>query len=107
MGRREGEHRLIVRRRGLAAVTLAVLFVAPSFARAAAAPLSLRDAVAFAIEHSSAIAARRATVAADTSNFVQLRANELPSVVGLLQNQQSRSQNTTGSFRCARPFARE
>ncbi len=87
-----------VRVRAIAAFALAALCAAPSLARGAAAPMSLHDAVAYAIDHSSAIASRRATVAADNANLVQLRANELPSVVGTLQNQLNRSQNTSGSF---------
>jgi outer membrane protein TolC len=71
------------------------LVLLPAAARAAA-PLSLHDAVAYALDHSSAIAARRATVAADNATFVRLRAAELPSITGTLENQLARSQNANG-----------
>jgi outer membrane protein TolC len=77
----------------------ALLALAPDAASAAAAPpLDLRAAVAYALDHSSAIAARRATVAADDATFVRLRAAELPSVTGTLENQLARSQNASGNL---------
>ncbi len=87
-----------MRRPGTTALAFAALVAfAPAAARAEA-PLDLRGAVAYALAHSSAIAARRATVAADTAAFVKLRAAELPSVTGTLENQLARSQNSNGSL---------
>ena len=81
-----------------AMLAFATLCVLPRASVADAPPMTLHDAVAYAIDHSSAIAARRATVAADNASLVQLRAAELPSVTGLLQNELNRSENTSGSF---------
>ncbi len=72
--------------------------LAPAAGRAADAPLTLHAAVAYALDHNSAIAARRATVAQDNATFVRLRAAELPSITGMLQSQLDRSQNQNGSL---------
>ncbi len=82
-----------VRRIATLGVLLAML---PAAARASEGPLTLHDAVAYAIDHSSAIAQRRATVAQDNATLVRLRAAELPSITGTLQNQLQRSQNAAG-----------
>jgi len=79
-----------------AASLLAVLLPAAARATASAPPLDLHAAVAYALDHSSAIAQRRATVAQDNATFVRLRAAELPSITGTLQNQLQRSQNAGG-----------
>jgi outer membrane protein len=60
---------------------------------AQAAPLDLRGAVAYALDHSSDIANRRATLASDESVFAKDHANEYPPVTGLLQNTLSKEAN--------------
>jgi outer membrane protein TolC len=82
----------------LAALLALGLATAPVAAPAADAPLTLHDAVAYALDHNSAIAQRRATVAQDDATFVKLRAAELPSVTGTLENQLARSENTNGTL---------
>jgi len=78
---------------GLIATTSAAVAAA---APQPSAPLDLRAAVAYALDHNGAIAQRRATVAQDNAMLVQLRAAELPSITGTLQNQLSRSENAGG-----------
>ena len=78
-----------------AALAGALLAFAPVATRADA-PLDLRGAVAYALDHNSAIAQRRATVAQDNATLVRLRAAELPSITGTLQNQLLRSENASG-----------
>jgi outer membrane protein len=78
------------------ASVLAALLPVAARAAAIAPPLDLHGAVAYALDHSSAIAQRRATVAQDNATFVRVRAAELPSITGTLQNQLQRSQNAGG-----------
>ena len=78
-----------------AALAGALLALVPVATRADA-PLGLRGAVAYALDHNSAIAQRRATVAQDNATLVRLRAAELPSITGTLQNQLLRSENASG-----------
>ncbi len=80
----------------VAASVLAALLPVAARAAAIAPPLDLHGAVAYALDHSSAIAQRRATVAQDNATFVRVRAAELPSITGTLQNQLQRSQNAGG-----------
>jgi outer membrane protein TolC len=86
--------------RSRTAIVALILLVAPQAARAAAPPpsLDLHAAVAFALDHNSGIAQRRATVAQDNATFVRQRAAELPSITGTLQNQLQRSQNASGGI---------
>ncbi len=78
------------------ALVAAALALGPRAGLAAAPPLDLRAAVAYALDHNAAIAQRRATVAQDNATLVRLRAAELPSITGTLQNQLARSQNASG-----------
>jgi outer membrane protein TolC len=87
-----------IHRCAAAAIVTCVVLLPAAAVHAAGAPLDLRATVAYALDHSSAIAARRATVAQDNAMFVRLRAAELPSITGQLQNQLARSENTNGSL---------
>jgi outer membrane protein len=90
-----------------AALVAALLSLAPAGAGATpAAPpvtappaaLDLRGCVAYALAHSPDILARKATVAQDQSQLTQARANELPPITGLLQNQVLKNANTSGAY---------
>jgi outer membrane protein len=89
---------VIAIRRIAAALAFCSALLPPATTGAAPAPLDLRATAAYALDHNSAIAARRATVAQDEATFVRLRAAELPSITGQLQNQLARSENTNGSL---------
>jgi outer membrane protein len=89
----------------LVAVTITTLAVAPLGATASApapsttsAPLDLRGCVAYALDHSATILAKKATVAMDNATFTEMRAAELPPVTGQLQNQLQKSANSQGAF---------
>jgi outer membrane protein TolC len=93
-------------RRLLSGALTAAIFLAPAGAGAqtpaqpAASPsgLDLRGCVAYALGHSPDILSRKATLAQDEEQFTQARANELPPVTGLLQNQVQKSSNTSGAY---------
>jgi outer membrane protein len=67
-------------------------------ARAQSAPLDLRGAVAFALEHSANLASRRATLANDEAQYAKDHSNEYPPVTGLLQNQLQKQSNAASSL---------
>ncbi|GAC1391451.1 MAG: hypothetical protein NVSMB31_08870 [Vulcanimicrobiaceae bacterium] len=79
------------------AVTALFLLISPQIA-AAATPLNLQEAVAYAMAHNSAIAAKTAAVANAQSILTKQRAAELPGITGTLQNQLSRTSNSGGGF---------
>lgn len=81
---------------GVAAV--AAVFFASLYPATAAAPLSLRDAVQYALSHNSTIAAKAALLANAQASFTKERAGELPAINGTLQNQLARSSNAGGQF---------
>jgi outer membrane protein TolC len=84
------------------AALAAAIVLAPIAARAQSrlgpAALDLRGCVAYALAHSPTILTRRATLAQDESAFARARANELPPVTGLLQNQVQKSANSQGAL---------
>lgn len=65
-------------------------------AHAAAAPLGLRAAVAYALAHDPGVLAKRATLAQNEAAYAKQHAAEFPSVAGLLQNQLYKSNGNTG-----------
>lgn len=62
------------------------------------AEMTLADAVAYALGHSTGVAAQRAAVEQARAQYVRAHAQEFPNVSATLQNQQSRSSNYGGSF---------
>jgi outer membrane protein len=63
------------------------------------APLDVRSAVRYALEHNPSIANRRATLANDEAQYAKDHAAEYPPVTGLLQNQLTKQSNgSTGSL---------
>ncbi len=80
-------------------VALALAATGALCAPAYSAPtLSLPDAVAYALAHSSTVASQRATLAEAESSFTRARAQQYPTVLGQLQNQIGRSSNLQGSL---------
>lgn len=67
-------------------------------AAAQAAPLSLGDAVHYALQHSPAIAKQIAVVSQMRAAEVKARSQTLPGVVGQLANSMSKSANYNGSY---------
>ena len=65
---------------------------------AAAETLTLPQAVQVAMAHNSAVLAKEASLVAAESNFTKQRAQEFPTIVGTLENQQERTQNQSGEF---------
>ena len=57
--------------------------------------LDLRQSVQYALVHNANIASRRATLASAEAQFAKDHANEYPSVVGLLENQLAKQNNTS------------
>ncbi|GAC1299266.1 MAG: hypothetical protein NVSMB19_03010 [Vulcanimicrobiaceae bacterium] len=57
-----------------------------------------RGSVAYALGHTPALLAQRATISALDRSFTRARANQFPAMNGELQNQLSRSKNQSGSF---------
>lgn len=57
-----------------------------------------RGAVIYALAHTPALLAQRATISNLDSSFTRARASELPATNGELQNQLSRSKNQSGQF---------
>jgi outer membrane protein len=63
------------------------------------APLDVRSAVRYALEHNPSIASRRATLANDEAQYAKDHAAEYPPVTALLQNQLTKQSNgSTGSL---------
>ena len=83
---------------GAAVVAGALLVAAALPAAAAPAPLDLRAAVRYALDHDPTVLARRATLAQDEADFARLHASEFPQVAGTLQNQLAKSSNASGAF---------
>ena len=82
---------------GAAVVAAAVFVRAPAHAAAApAAPLDLRGAVRYALEHDPTVLARRATLAQDEATYAKNHAAEFPSLAGTLQNQVSKQNGAYG-----------
>ena len=79
-------------------VATAAFFLASFQNATAAAPLSLQDAMRYALAHNSAIAAKAAVVASAEATYTKAHAQELPGVTGTLQNTMARSSNTGGAF---------
>ena len=70
--------------------------VAP--ASAGATPLTLPDAVQYAIAHSPDISKQVAVVSQTQAAYVHARSVELPGVTGSLENQMQKSQNFAGAY---------
>lgn len=62
---------------------------------AGSTPLDLRAALAYALDHNTSIATRRATLANDEAQYAKDHAAEYPPVTGLLQNQLSKQSNAS------------
>ena len=69
--------------------------VRPAGAQSSAAPLDLRAAVAYALDHNPTIASRRATLENDEAQYAKDHAAEYPPVTGLLQNQLAKQSNAS------------
>lgn len=80
------------------AAAVAAFFFASLHPAIAAAPLSLQDAVLYALGHNPTIAGKAATLANAEATFTKARAQELPGINGTLQNQLARSSNAGGQF---------
>lgn len=80
----------------VAAAALAWLAAAP--AQAAVAPLTLADAVRFALAHDPTLLSKRANVSNLVSQWVKQRATEYPTAIGELENQLAKSANASGPF---------
>ena len=61
-------------------------------------PMTLGDAVAYALNHSPTVAAQYANVTAAEHTLAQQRANAFPTVTGMLQNYSSKSANYQGAY---------
>lgn len=81
---------------GISTVLISIILAAP--APAAAAGMTLSEAVSYAIAHSPALERQRAAVAQASAQYVKARGQQYPNVVGTLQNQVLRSANATGGF---------
>ncbi|MDP9024354.1 MAG: TolC family protein [Candidatus Eremiobacteraeota bacterium] len=62
------------------------------------APMTLSDAVSYALDHSPSVAQRRAALAVADDNLAKARGNALPNVVGQLQNTSQKSANYGGAY---------
>jgi outer membrane protein TolC len=81
------------------AARVAMWFVACcAAARAAQAPLDLRNAVQYALDHNPNLASRRATLASDEAQYAKDHAAEYPPVTALLENQVTKQSNVSGSL---------
>ncbi len=65
---------------------------------AAAQPMTLRQAVAYALVHDTAVAEKKSALALAESNFTRQRASEYPPVVASLQNVLAKQNNYAGSL---------
>lgn len=81
----------------VAAATALLGFIAAP-ACAGAAPMTLGEAVSYALAHSPAIAKQTAAVSQARSQYVRSRSETLPGVLGQLQNQMSKSANYAGTY---------
>ena len=79
-----------------AAFFATVLFAAPGAAHAAPAPLDLRAAVQYALDHDPTVLNRRATVAQNESTYARNHAAEFPTLAGTLQNQVAKTNGNNG-----------
>lgn len=79
-----------------AATALLGFITAP--ACAGAAPMTLGEAVSYALAHSPAIAKQTAAVSQARSQYIRSRSETLPGVLGQLQNQMSKSANYAGTY---------
>jgi outer membrane protein len=80
-------------------VLQSVLAAAPLVVRAAdAAPMTLSDAVSFALSHSPTIAAQQATLAQAQHTLALAKTSAYPVVDGQLQNYSQKSSHYQGSF---------
>jgi outer membrane protein TolC len=84
--------------RGEVLAAAALLWLTAASASASAAPLSLQDAVSYAMAHSPAIAKEAASVSQFREAFVHARSVEFPQLTGSLQNQMQKSQNYAGVY---------
>jgi len=84
---------MIPRIAALGAISFAVLS-----GTANAAPMSLADAIRYAMSHNITVSRQGAVVAQDRANYVKQRATTLPSFTASAQNQLAKSQNFAGSF---------
>jgi len=66
--------------------------------RAAAASLSVQDAVRFALAHNTAIAQKESAAATALAAYTRKKAQELPQITGTLANTLGRSSNATGNL---------
>jgi outer membrane protein len=80
---------------GAAVVAFAVFGVRYA-ASAAPAPLDLRAAVQYALDHDPTVLNRRATLAANESAFARNHAAEFPTLAGTLQNQVAKTNGNNG-----------
>ncbi|HTV93245.1 MAG TPA: TolC family protein [Verrucomicrobiae bacterium] len=86
----------MLRRVLLHAAVLAALSLAPH--AASAAPMTLPDAIAYALNHSPTVAQQYAAVQAAEHSLAQARATAFPTVNGQLQNYMEKSANYEGEY---------
>ncbi|PZR57544.1 MAG: hypothetical protein DLM50_06105 [Candidatus Meridianibacter frigidus] len=82
----------------IACVAFVLVATVAASAAASAAPLTLQEAVRYALTHNSTIASRQATLANLEANFAKAHAAEFPPISGSLSNTMARSSNALGSF---------
>lgn len=71
----------------------------PAAAITTTAPLDLRGAIAYALDHDPTVLSDRATLAQNEATFAKNHAAEFPSIAGSLQNQMAKTNgNNGGSF---------
>jgi outer membrane protein TolC len=87
-------------RRFFPLVALAVAVIVPAAASAAvsAAPMSLSDAVSYALDHNATVAQQYAAVQQAQHTLALQRSNAFPTVNGSLQNVAQKSSNLGGTF---------
>ncbi len=85
---------MIVRLSGAAALAAAALLPAV----ASAQPMTLVDAVSYALSHSPNVAQQRASLATSENGLAKARANAFPTVNGQLQNISQKSANYGGAY---------
>ncbi len=85
----------MVRRTTLAA---ALLIAASLPVAASAAPMTLVDAVSYALTHSQSVAQAQASLASASHALAQARGSAFPTVNGQLQNYSSKSSNYQGAY---------
>jgi outer membrane protein len=67
-------------------------------AAASASPLTLEDAIRYAVAHNASVVKQQAVVAQDREAYIKQRGLGLPPVDALVQNQLSKSENYGGTF---------